>query len=190
MAYVRRLITWTTLACLSGALVYAQTSSTSTSEKTEALAEAARKGDATAVSKLLDDGVDVNAKFRYGVTALSYACDHGQLEVVKVLLARGAEVNVKDTFYGATPLTWASSPATKRRPEHAEIVGLLLKHGASGVGDALLAAVSEGDLPMTKVILDSGALAPAILSDALEAATAGKHVDIAAPLERSLSSHK
>jgi hypothetical protein len=185
MAHVRRLIAWMILGCLSSMPVYAQSSSTSTSEKAEALAEAARKGDATAVSKLLDDGVDVNTKFRYGVTALSYACDHGQLDVVKVLLARGADVNVKDTFYGATPLTWASSPATKRKPEHAEIVGLLLKHGASGVEDALLAAVSEGDLPMTRIILDSGALTPANLSDALEAATASKHVDIVTLLERS-----
>ena len=75
-------------------------------DKAEALAAAARKGDVTAVAKLLDEGVDVNTKFRYGTTALSFAADHGQLEVVKLLLARGASVNVKDTFYGATPLTW------------------------------------------------------------------------------------
>src|SRR3989442_1117589 len=44
-------------------------------DKAEALWEAARKGDATTVKKLLDDGVDVNTKYRYGATALSYACD-------------------------------------------------------------------------------------------------------------------
>src|SRR4029453_6192290 len=110
------------------------------SEKAEALAAAARKGDAATVTKLLDEGVGVNTKFRYGATALSYAADHGQLEVVKVLLARGANVNVKDTFYGATPLPWAVSPALTRKPEHAEIVGLLLKHGAEGKEDALMSA--------------------------------------------------
>src|SRR4029453_1134076 len=124
------------------------------SNQADALAEAARKGDAATVAKLLDAGVDVNTKFRYGATALSYACDHGQLDVVKLLLDRGADVNVKDTFYGATPLTWASSPAMKRKPEHAEIVGLLLKRGATGKGNALLSAVSEGDVAMTKVILE------------------------------------
>src|SRR5262245_54176544 len=61
-------------------------------DKAEALAAAARTGDAVTVTKLLDEGVDVNTKFRYGATALSYAADHGQLEVVKVLLARGANV--------------------------------------------------------------------------------------------------
>jgi hypothetical protein len=185
MAYARWLITWMVLGHLSGTPVHAQSSSPSTNANTEALAEAARQGDAAAVSKLLDAGVDVNSKFRYGATALSYACDHGQLEVVKVLLARGAEVNVKDTFYGATPLTWASSPATKRKPEHAEIVGLLLKHGANGVGDALLAAVSDGDVLMTKVILDNANVTPTILSDALEAATADKHPDLVTLLEHS-----
>src|ERR1700682_5321437 len=96
------------------------------SDKAEALAEAARKGDAVAVKRLLDEGVDVNTKYRYGTTVLAYACDRGHPAVGKLLLDRGAEVNVKDTFYGATPLTWASSPAMDRKPQHAEIVGLLL----------------------------------------------------------------
>src|SRR5436190_5835815 len=93
-----------------------------TSEKSEAFADAARKGDAAAVKKLLDDGVDVNTKFRYGATALSYACDRGHVDVVKLLLDRGADVNVKDTFYGATPLSWAVRPAMGRKPQHPEIV--------------------------------------------------------------------
>jgi hypothetical protein len=152
------------------------------SSQADALAEAARKGDAATVAKLLDAGVDVNTKFRYGATALSYACDHGQLDVVRLLLDRGADVNVKDTFYGATPLTWASSPAMKRKPEHAEIVGLLLKRGATGKGNALLSAVSEGDVAMTKVILESGALPADTMSDALEAATGAKHIDVVAVL--------
>src|SRR2546422_7966470 len=57
-----------------------------------------------------------------------------------------------DTFYRATPLTWAASPAMGRKPHHAEIVGLLLKHGAQGQGDALIAAVSAPDAAMTKII--------------------------------------
>ena len=150
--------------------------------KADALWQAARKGDAPAVKKLLDEGVDVNTKFRYGTTALSYACDRGHLEVVRLLLDRGADPNVKDTFYGATPLGWASSPAQTRKPEHAEIVGLLLKRGATGQQDALMSAVGEGDAPMTRVILEHGGLAPDVLSDALEAATNEKKADIVAIL--------
>lgn len=152
-------------------------------DKAEALSAAARKGDAAAVARLLDEGVDVNTKFRYGVTALSYAADHGHLEVVKTLLARGADVNVKDTFYSATPLTWAASPAMARKPEHAEIVGLLLKHGATGKDTALMSAVAAPDARMTKIILDSGGLSESRLTQALESAQRAKAAEIVALLE-------
>ena len=49
---------------------------------------AARKGDAPAVQTLLDKGIDVNAKTRYGATALWFAAYKGHLDVVKVLLER------------------------------------------------------------------------------------------------------
>jgi ankyrin repeat protein len=155
------------------------------SDKADALWEAARKGDAPAVKKLLDEGVDVNTKFRYGATALSYACDRGNLEVVKILLERGADVNVKDKFYGATPLTWAASPATARTPQHPEIVKLLLEHGAQGKESALLAAVSESDAATTKVVLEHGGLSPAVLTDALESARKDGHQDFVALLEQA-----
>src|SRR5437867_328914 len=82
---------------------------------------AARQGDAKTVEALLAKGMDVNTRFRYGATALSYACDHGHAEVVKVLLAHDADVNVKDTFYGETPLGWAASKGSL------EIVKMLLE---------------------------------------------------------------
>jgi len=168
---------------LLAATAWAQ--SPASTDKAEALAEAARKGDAPAVKKLLDEGADVNAKFRYGATALSYACDRGHLDVVKLLVDRGADVNARDTFYKATPLTWAVSPAMGRKPQHAEIVRLLLEHGAQGKDQALRAAVSEPDLATTKVILDSGGLPPDALSDALDSAKNRKHDDLVALLERA-----
>src|SRR5918993_3878825 len=69
--------------------------------------EASRSGDVAAVTSLLDQGADVNAKFRYGTTALFKASERGHAAVVKVLLARGADATVKDTFYNATAMTWA-----------------------------------------------------------------------------------
>jgi hypothetical protein len=161
----------------------ATTATAAPNPNADAFWEAARKGDAAAVKKLLDAGVDVNTKFRYGATALSYASDRGHLDVVRLLLDRGADANVKDTFYGGTPLSWASSPAQTRKPEHAEIVRLLLKHGARGQDAALLSAVREGDEPMARVILAHGGLSPDALSDALEAATREKHASMVTALE-------
>ena len=153
-------------------------------DRADALSEAARKGDAAAIKKLLDEGVDVNTKFRYDRMALSFAADRGHVDVVKLLLDRGADVNAKDTFYNATALTWAVNPAMDRKPQHAEVVRLLLQHGAQGKENALMGAVAAGDAPMTKVVLESGGLSANTLSDALEAATARKRTEIAAVLEQ------
>jgi ankyrin repeat protein len=158
------------------------------SDKAEALWEAARKGDVATVKKLLDEGLDVNTKLRYGSTALFSACDRGHIEVVKLLLDRGADVNVRDTFYGATPLTWAVNPATGRKPQHVEIVRLLLQKGAQGKAQALMGAVGSSDLAMTQVVLESGGLEAGTLSDALDAATAAKTAnkqEILAALEKA-----
>jgi hypothetical protein len=168
---------------LGGAVIGLAQSSAAAADKAEAFAEAARKGDAATAKKLLDQGVDVNTKFRYGATALSYACDRGHLDVVKLLLDRGADTNVTDTFYHATPLTWAVSPNMGHRPQHPEIVRLLLEHGAQGKGSALMGAISGPDVPTAKVILDSGGLQPDALSDALEAATRAGNTEILALLE-------
>ena len=138
--------------------------------KAEQLQDAARKGDAAAVTRLLDDGVDVNTKFRYNATALFYACDHGHLDVVKVLLDKGADLTIKDTFYGFTPLMLAVSPAQKKRPEHTEIAKLLIAKGAPGKEDALSGAIESGDAALVKFILDSGGIPAPKLSEALEAA--------------------
>src|SRR4051812_34252850 len=89
------------LAIVATVVALAQAPATT---KAEQLQDAARKGDAAAVKTLLDEGVDVNTKYRYGATALLYACDAGHIDVVKVLLDKGADLTIKDTFYGFTPL--------------------------------------------------------------------------------------
>jgi Ankyrin repeats (3 copies) len=153
--------------------------------KAEQFQDAARKGDAAAVKKLLDEGVDVNTKFRYNATALFYACDHGHIDVVKVLLERGADLAVKDTYYGFTPLALAVSPAQKRKPAHTEIAKLLIAKGAPGKEIALNGAVQLGEAALAQAVLDSGGIAPAQLSDALETARTQNKAEIAALLEKA-----
>ena len=181
MIHTRRIIVCAITVLLIAGRGLAQSSAPG--DKADALADASRKGDAAIVKKLLDEGVDVNTKYRYNATALSYACDRGHLDVVKLLIDRGADVNVKDTFYNATPLTWAVNPAMGRKPQHTEVVKLLLQHGAEGKDWALMGAIAAPDVAMTKAILEVGGLPSGALSDALESATRGKHQDIVALLE-------
>lgn len=153
--------------------------------KAEQFQDAARKGDAAAVKKLLDDGVDVNTKFRYEATALFYACDHGHVEVVKVLLDRGADMNVKDTYYGFTPLMLAMGPAQKKKPEHTEIAKLLIAKGAPGQDGALSMAIQGNDAALASYILEQGKVPAANLTDALETARTQGKTEMAAMLEKA-----
>jgi hypothetical protein len=153
--------------------------------KAEQLQDAARKGDAAAVTRLIDDGVDVNTKFRYNATALFYACDHGHIDVVKVLLDKGADLTIKDTFYGFTPLMLAVSPAQKKRPEHTEIAKLLIAKGAPGKDNALSGAIESDDAALVKFILDSGGIPAPKLSEALEVAKSQKKTEMASMLENA-----
>jgi ankyrin repeat protein len=130
--------------------------------------EAVRQGDVAAVTKLLDQGVDVNTKFRYGATALFKAAERGHTEVVKLLLARGADVTVKDTFYNATAMTWALDN------DHLETVRALLEKDSNSVGDVLMTGVREGKEPLVEMALAKGGLKPEALTGALAMALSEK----------------
>lgn len=150
-------------------------------ELNDQLFEAARKGDAAAVTALLDKGADVNAKFRYGTTALFKAAERGNTEVVKVLLARGADVTVKDTFYNATAMTWALDN------DHVDVVRVLLEKSADSVSEVLMTGVREGKVELVRVALDRGGLKADTLTSALASATAGdsKNDEIAGLLKKA-----
>ncbi len=60
------------------------------SDANEDLLAAVRKQDVPAVKALLDKGANVNAKSPYGATPLFFAADRGNLEIIKILLDRGA----------------------------------------------------------------------------------------------------
>ncbi len=113
----------------------------------QALRDAARAGQLAKVRSLLDAGTPVDSANRYGATALGYAADKGFLEVVQLLIERGADVDVEDTFYKATPLVWASYN------EHSSVVRLLLENGAEGVEQVLDIAISKGSRELVEAVL-------------------------------------
>jgi ankyrin repeat protein len=102
----------------------------------------------------------VDTKFRYNRTALSFAADRGHVDVVKLLVERGADINAKDTFYNATPLTWAVNPAMERKPQHVEVVRLLLAKGdvpADALSNALAAATQSKQEEIIALLKAAGA---------------------------------
>ena len=147
-------------------LLFLQTAAPSKQELNDQLYEAVRKGDVAGVTTALDRGADVNAKFRYGTTALFKAAERGNAQIAKILLDRGADVKVKDTFYGATAMTWAIDN------KHTEVVRLLLEKGAEEVEDVLLTGVRENNPELVKAALDRGTLKPESLTVALAISSA------------------
>ncbi len=80
-------------------------------DRHRALALAAQNGRTDVVRLLLDAGADPNRFNPPGTHSHSppihQAIAAGYLDVVKLLVARGARLDIKDTIYGGTPLGWA-----------------------------------------------------------------------------------
>jgi ankyrin repeat protein len=87
------------------------------------LIEAARNGNATAVTTLLRQRAPVNAAEADGSTALHWAARLDRVDIVQALLRAKADVNVSNR-YGVTPLTLAAINGSDA------VVDVLLKAGA------------------------------------------------------------
>jgi outer membrane protein assembly factor BamB len=136
----------------------------------DAVLEAARAGDRARVASLLDAGVSVNASTKYGVSALGFAAERGHFDVVTLLVERGADVHVADSFYGSRPVDFAL------RGGHLEIAAYLIDHGSPGAVSVLNAATRRGDTAIAQRVKAA--------ADATAAATP-KPIELPASLLRS-----
>jgi ankyrin repeat protein len=123
-----------------------------------ALHLAAAGGLASAVSRVLEVEVecDINERDAEQCTPLYHACFHTNLDTIKILLNKKAEINAQGGHLGN-----ALQVASYRG--HEPVVKLLLKSGANvnaqggEYGCALHAASFGGYEPVVKLLLDSGA---------------------------------
>jgi hypothetical protein len=74
----------------------------------EIMIEAVKRGDLESVRAILssDDRL-ANQRDESGATPLHYATLNGHRPIVQLLLERGADINSKDSQFGATPAGWA-----------------------------------------------------------------------------------
>ncbi|KAI4162388.1 MAG: hypothetical protein LQ342_003954 [Letrouitia transgressa] len=122
-----------------------------------ALAYAARRGDDQTVLRLLESGADINYyEDGFVYNALGAAAKYGKLSMVRLLIARGANVNTQFGFYG-TALTMASIEG------HDDIVQMLLDNGADinaqdkHNSTALINASIKGHDDIVQMLLNNGA---------------------------------
>ena len=108
------------------------------------------------IKELLKKGADLEARNKYGDTALILAARDGHLEVVKYLAELGADVNAK-VSYGGTALMKAAIG------EHLDVVKYLAECGADlDVKDedgrtALMREANWGQLDVVKCLVECGA---------------------------------
>ena len=84
--------------------------SANTGQKQFAFVLAALTGNAAAVARMLEVGVDVNAPsdaLYSHATPLHHAVCSGSLAAVSTIVEAGADLGIKDTAWGGTPLGWA-----------------------------------------------------------------------------------
>jgi ankyrin repeat protein len=84
---------------------------------------------------MLDAGWPADARNQEGATALHHAAWHGDAELARALLRRGASWDVQEQRFGGRPLGWAMhgslyAPRTGPR-DHAGVVEALLGAGAA-----------------------------------------------------------
>jgi ankyrin repeat protein len=145
----------------------------------DALLDAVRNGDLAGVKAALDAGVPVDHPFRYERTALSFAAARGQVEIVKLLLERGADPNKKDSFYGATPFNWAANE------EHVEVVRMLVEKGAPVGPELLMRAANNGNTELVALALEKAKPSADDLAMALAQAEESKHDKVVEQLKQA-----
>ena len=120
------------------------------------VADAAMRGDRTALRALLQQKADVSAPQLDGATALHWAVYRGDLEMADLLIRAGASVKAVNRE-GITPLAMASLYG------NAPMISRLLKAGAEAaeVGPngqtALMLAARNGNPDAIRVLLEGGA---------------------------------
>lgn len=114
------------------------------------------------VKVLIEEGANVDARNKYGQTALHMAADYGQIELAELLVKNGANVNVRDRD-GVTPLYYTMK---LREPtdEHRDVAKLLIESGAdiekackAGSGRLVYLAVSQRWPDVIEMLITKGA---------------------------------
>ena len=127
----------------------------------EAFIELCKSGNARVVAEAVMNGANVNAKEKYGdgATALMWVATKGHIDIAKLLINHGADVNAK-AKYGVTALMGAANDGKT------QIVELLLKHSADVNAKcyddydgrtALMWAAKNGHIEIIELLVEHGA---------------------------------
>jgi len=111
------------------------------------LRQAVEDGNIERVKQLIEEGADVNVKYRRGTTVLHLASGVGRMDMVELLVSKGAKINAPDKN-GWTPLHEAADKS------HVDIVKFLMAEGAEFSPIHMAAYFGELDKIKSLVVKD------------------------------------
>lgn len=125
-------------------------------ERWTKLVKASSEGDIEEVEKVLEElkneEVSVNAKLKNGDIPLIFAAISGNEDLVKLLLSKGAYVNIRDN-YGRTAL---SRVIKDENENYEEVAKLLISEGADINTKILMLVISKKNINLLRLILEKG----------------------------------
>lgn len=144
----------------------------------EALLAAARKGDLASVKELCERGAAIETKTPYGQTPLFLAAMNGHEEVVRFLIEKGANTDVKDSFYNASLLGF-----TLER-KHFGVAKMLIAKGGSP-DEQLSEVVDAENADLVQTVLAKGKVSQAALDKSYEMAIEQKKAGMVELLKKA-----
>jgi hypothetical protein len=159
-------------------LVFASAFAAYAADANEDLLAASRAGDLTGVKAAIEHGAALETKTSYGQTALYLSAMNGHEEIVRYLLEKGANTNIRDTFYKAPMLGFVVMR------KHWEVAKLLASK-STNIDQDLGEVADSGRADLVKALLATGKPSQASLDKAYESALSQKHTDVAGLLKEA-----
>lgn len=144
----------------------------------EDLHTAARRGQFAEVKKLLEAGAPLEWKNQYGSTPLFMAVFNKHAEVALLLLEKGANPNVTDTFYKSSLIDGAL------QKQLTDVVKVMIAKGVRLTGRQLNMIVGMGNAGLLQAALENK-FPSSDLEGALKSAITGRKDDMAALLRKA-----
>lgn len=121
------------------------------------LLDSAERGHLPRLERAIARGADVNAIGRSGWTALGCAAFAGHVEIVKALLASGANPNPADHESSGSPLYWAAAKGHQKTVETLLLAGADPHFIRNGQLSILWGPITDGRLEIVQLLVRSGA---------------------------------
>jgi ankyrin repeat protein len=134
------------------ALMISMTMAQAQGNRDAGLIDAARRGDAAALRKLIGEGASVQARDGRGATALLAATHGNHVEAARLLIAAGADVNARDNIED-TPFLYAGAEGRNEILKMTLAAGADLKSTNRYGGTALIPAAHHGHPETVKILL-------------------------------------